>query len=396
MYFYVQHVTVDAQTRMHTVILDVALLSEHQKLASFLPSQTAQQGKASNSNASMLEFAYIPSGYDGLKENSWYDIDLGAFDGFEYQLVDSDEPGAAFLRARLIGATKTTNFAQYLTKPPENTVRNSNFQFEVEPNPKGPIELTVVDCGHGNWNEIKTGSDRLIYDVGASKVFTKTQIRKLVASRAIASETLPITVVLSHWDIDHYHALLEFSTLELNRLRVVVMPSQVPNTATFKRVDALLKKHQVPLIALSPAPNLTGSRTIVLKQYSQHGIFTLFRATSGRSRNQTGIVLGINGRKNIALLTGDHHYEKIIDVVTKEAAYKQRDCVLVAPHHGGNAGNSFPPPWLNFFSSITTVISCGKNTYGHPRADVNADLTLMQNGAAPIRTQVVNTWIQNL
>ena len=345
----------------------------------------------------MLHFSYYPSSYyESMKEGSWYDIPPGAFAGAQYQAVNADSAGASLLRANLVGVPNQSNFAQFLARPKLANVPASNLALVVQPIPEGPVTLTVVDCGHGNWNEIETTADRVIYDVGASRWFTKAQVRKVVSGRSIASETRPISIIISHWDVDHFHALLEFEPAELVKLRVAFMPSQIPDTETYRRVLKYLTRHGVELAAIQPATRTTTSRVISLEPHWNQGIFTLFRATSGRPRNQTGIVLGVRGQNAVALLTGDHHYDKVLAAVHKVPSYDGQSCVLVTPHHGGPAGNVSATAWLSYFSSLATPISCGYNSYGHPLYAVQMELKAMQAGAIPRRTDLHGTWTRRL
>lgn len=396
MYFYVQQVDIDKALRRHNVILDVATMEDHLRLASVLGGEPQLDDSVPRPQASMLSLSYPSSGHNGFKEGSWYDVDPRAFEGMQYQEVDRDGAGASFLRANLVGAPNEGNFARYLTAPRVANIPLNSIELAVDPNPTGDIELTVVNCGHGNWNEIRTVTDRVIYDVGACRSFTRAQVRAVVAGRRIASEKRWVSIVISHWDVDHYHALLEFEPAELAKLRVVFVPSQLPDTETFRRVLRRLTDHEVVLAALPPASRSGTSREIVLKMAWQKGIFTVFRATSGHSRNQTGIVLGVRGQREIALLTGDHHYDKVLAAASAVTTIGKQACVLVTPHHGGLAGNLSAADWLNAFPNLTTPISCGSNSYGHPMATVEAELRAMQTGAAPWRTDVSGTWTRTL
>lgn len=344
----------------------------------------------------MIHLSYLPEGSQGFKEGSWYDVPLDALVGAEYRTVTIDGEGGSFLRARLVGSMALSSFSQFLTTPRVANPPVSSTALVVDPNPTGDMKLTVVDCGHGNWNEIETAADRVLYDVGAGRWFTASRVRALVGARAIAAETRSITIVISHWDVDHYHALLEFSDIELTKVRAVFVPSQVPDTETYRRVLNRLTQLNVNVVALPPAAATSGSKKITLERHSNHGAFTVFRATPGRSRNQTGIVLGIRGHKEVALLTGDHHYDKVLAAAIKIPSYGQRPCILVAPHHGGHAGDPQSAAWLGFFSSLTTPISCGSNFYGHPTSDVKKELTAMQCGVTPWRTDVDGTWARVL
>jgi len=396
MYFYVQQVDIDKATGYHDVILDVAETTDHLRLASALGGLSTQEDSAAPDMASMLRFGYRPAGHHSLREGSWYDIDPGAFLGAQYLTVEDDAEGALFLRANLRDVPGR-ELAKFLVAPRVANIPIAEPELVVEANPHGAVELTVVECGHANWNEIATPNDRLLYDVGASRWFTKAEVRNIVDRRKIADESRPVSVVISHWDIDHYHALLAFNPQELAKLRLVVTPSQVPDTATYRRVSALLanQKRNIPMVACEPEPRPGHSREIVLRKRWQKGIFTLFRATPGRSRNQTGIVLGVQGKEKVAILTGDHHYQKVLAAV-RTTSLANQPCVLVTPHHGGLAGDPSAAAWLSVFPTLTTPISCGANSYGHPAAAVIAELETMQGGVAPAQTWGGGTWTQVL
>ena len=396
MYFYAQQVDIDKPSGRHDVTLDVQTLDDHVRLASALGGSGLQDPPADGAQASILQISDTPARRGGFKEGSWYDIDLAAFENMRYEIVNPDAAGASFLRARLTGNPRDGNFARYLQKPRSAHISPSTLDIVVDPDPTGDIELTIVDCGHGNWNEIRTATDRLIYDVGASRRFTAPDVRNLVASRNIASETRAVSVVISHWDVDHFHALLEFQPAELAKLRAVFVPSQVPDTQTYRRVHKRLTDNKVVLAALPPAASLGTSRAIALRPIWQRNIFTVFRATPGRSRNQTGIVLGIRGPREVALLTGDHHYEKVLAAAASSLGHGQPSCVLVAPHHGGLAGRPSAPDWLAVFSRLTTPSTCGRNSYGPPMAAIEKELKAMQAGTPIFRTDVAGTSTRTL
>jgi len=398
MLFYVQQVNKEKGSKLHQVVLDFTTYSDHRRFAQFLDGRATSDGSVQGSTPSMIRFSYEPDGYSSFREGSWYEIDMKAFDGAEYVPVEIDAAGGSFLGAELKSVLwKAVSRSKKLASPQIATVSTAPIQFFVDPNPTGSITLTVVDCGHANWNEIETPSDRIIYDVGASRYFTKAMVRDVIVSRKIGTEKRPICLFISHWDVDHYLALLEFNPVELSKLRNVVVPSQIPNTATFARVCQLLADNNVPLTAIPPAARpANSSRVIALVQHWRQGAFTIFRATSGRARNQTGIVLGVQGSNQVALLTGDHHYDKVLTASANVASYGRASCVLVTPHHGGAAGNVATKDWHNVFSSLTTPISCGANSYGHPLDEVESTLNSMQAGVPPWRTDQQGTWTTTL
>jgi beta-lactamase superfamily II metal-dependent hydrolase len=145
--------------------------------------------------------------------------------------------------------------------------------------------------------------------------------------------------------------------------------------------------------AIPPAEKLKRDRTIELLdvQSPTHlpSRIRIFRASAGKTRNQTGIVLGILGPHKNALLTGDHHYPKLLDVTCH--LYKVNPLVLVVPHHGGHAGKLDAQAWLKAFSNIETPISCGKNIWNHPYAHILSKLSIMQGNKSPPLTKVLGT-----
>jgi beta-lactamase superfamily II metal-dependent hydrolase len=259
--------------------------------------------------------------------------------------------------------------------------------------PNNSIRLDIVDCGHGNWNQVQFDDAVLIYDTGACQSYTRKDVRVFVKGRALASQTLPLYVVISHWDIDHYQALRLFTITELQKIKCVYVPNQIPNTVTYRTIKSRLDSAGVPIRALQPAAKLKSDRTIELvyvpSPSPRSNCIRLFRASGGHSRNQTGIVLGIVGKIKNALLTGDHHYPKLLDIAHHLPS--KNPLILVVPHHGGHAGVPDAQAWLKVFSKIVTPISCGKNQWGHPYRYVTDQLSLMQSNKRPMLTKTGGT-----
>ncbi|MBP0622882.1 hypothetical protein [Cupriavidus consociatus] len=381
MRFFAQHSEYDAKTKLRKVIFDFASFEDHRDLVAEMRSEIGERDEGEPA-ASMLSIEYVADRHQSFRSGSWYDIPPDFFRAMQYESVQPEDQGGAFLR----GAIKTRrqlDASPFLTGPLWAHSSERAIDFPKGTTPK--IELCVVNCGHANWNEITTPRHRLIYDVGASRSFSSAQVQALVQRMSIGSDKRPITVVISHWDVDHYHAILGFTPADLKKLKNVYAPSQTPNTDTFNRVRKSLQGHGIPLHLVPPAgADATTGRRIVLKAVLRQGRFTAFRATPGGSRNQTGIVIGVEGERRIALLTGDHHYEKILDVA--RSSYGGKPCVLVAPHHGGRAGKPDAKDWCASFPDIQAVLSCGSNSYLHPIPEVERELRNMQRGQAVWRT----------
>ena len=389
MLFYAQQVDKKVGVPGYSVILDTASLADTLQLARLLGA--FGDDIASDNPASMIRFDYLPDSYFGCREGSWYEIPDEFWEGWGYHAIDPTGPGSVFLRGELSVPEGVKNFSQHLAAPKfmERDIAPASEYPLAGPNNVAATSttttLSVIDCGHGNWNEIRTDNLRLMYDVGASRLYDASQIERLVQSQAIGAQGVEVKIYISHWDVDHYQSLLKFTDADLKVISEVTAPSQIPDTATCKRTMAMLDEHGISVRLLAPAPRANPGRTIDLVEIQQVGPLTVFRATAGRSRNQSGIVLCYEGQSKLALLVGDHHYEKILNAIQGRFP-SAKDCVFVVPHHGGNAGSIDVSAWRVLFSSFETAISCGQNAWDHPLVDNLNGLSGLHNGLASWRT----------
>jgi len=240
--------------------------------------------------------------------------------------------------------------------------------------------LKVINCGQGNWNEVHSDSHIIFYDFGASQRYTAGQITSLISSRMSKIKNKKFTIVISHWDLDHFQALRHCTVNDLSNCSAIYGPSNIPNTIVYNDVVSKMSSYKIPFFGISSTSN--EGRAIKLSRISSTRSVDVYRAGPGRSRNQTGIVLAIKGRDKVAILTGDHHYPKILNAINGK--YSGREIIMVTPHHGGNAGKLVVDSWNEEFSSVTCPISVGDNSYGHPGANIN-ELRRLE-GAPPAQT----------
>lgn len=318
---------------------------------------------------------------------SWYSIPVEIFEKSEYEDIDEESEGGGGYSGVIELKDSVTDYSQYLTNlqnEVDEFIQNSNLDFqgqlEIDFN-YTPKDLIVVNCGQGNWNEIHSKSEVLIYDTGASSRYSSSQIKNLVTKRFSQFKGKSIGIVISHWDMDHFQALKYLDKKQLSQINCVFGPSNIPPSNVYKSTIKHLMTNNVQFRLIPPTTNRSG-RAINLNQLSTSKTVDVYRAVSGSSRNQTGIVLAIKGAKRLVLLTGDHHYEKIFNAINKK--YTGRDTVLVVPHHGGESGNLILSDWQSEFSVIECPISYGDNSYDHPNQNLSR-INLLQ-GSSPKTT----------
>ena len=358
----------------------VALVDTESLDANLALEESLKVNLEASSESSMLAIDYDCEGCNGLKEGSWYEIPLSVLSEGKYDPILTDSPSALYKRAKLV-LPSPLNFTRYLASPKfaETEADQTTIKADVE-----DMKLNVIDCGQANWNEISSACQRIFFDVGASRKYTAAEVKSLVTARNLTTDGRDTHIVISHWDIDHYQALLAFTPADFQTVKSIVGPSQIPDTATYQRVEKMLVSHNLNFTTMGPAKPDT--KCIVLKFEKKTGPYSFYRATPGRSRNQTGIVMVAEGDKKVAILTGDHHYEKILEAV--KGRYHGKQCILVSPHHGGHAGTIETSKWQAEFSKIITPISVGRdNPSNHPIQGVVDDLKVLQGGVDPEQTQ---------
>ncbi|MGC9403616.1 hypothetical protein ACP43V_14290 [Vibrio genomosp. F10 str. 9ZC157] len=318
--------------------------------------------------------------YQGRKimyAGSWYRFPLIKYEAEDVQIIeispDKEDEGGAFYRNKFQIKRQIESFTELLTKVES---LDSKYDETINVDPMGLAhELVVVDCGQGNWNEIKTNSDTVIYDLGASSRYSETQIRKLIDRRFKNFSEKSVYIIISHWDMDHFQSLKYLSKDNFSKVKAVYGPTNIPSTLVYQKAIDNILNNKVPF-KLIPNTERIG-RTIDLNLLISSHSIDLYRATNGRSRNQTGIVLAVKGAEKLALLTGDHHYCKILVAILGK--YSNKKTVLVAPHHGGAAGHFSVHDWSNELSVEDCAISVGDNSYNHPNPHYN-NLKFLKNG----------------
>ncbi|MCW7552733.1 hypothetical protein NX722_08780 [Endozoicomonas gorgoniicola] len=242
------------------------------------------------------------SGRHRMHPGSWYSLPIKLFSKSEYDDIGEDDEGSGGYSGIIKVKKSIDNYTQYLTSQSKHDYKVFS---DIEIGFKNTIkELSVINCGQGNWNEIHTDNEILIYDTGASSRYKTSEIQDLVEKRFSTFKNKEICIIISHWDMDHFQALKYLSDHHLRGIKYIYGPSNIPNSNVYKSTVEHLKSKNVGLTLISPSTKRTG-RAINLNQVSSSNSVDVYRAVNGRSRNQTGIVLVIKGNSKITILTGD-------------------------------------------------------------------------------------------
>jgi beta-lactamase superfamily II metal-dependent hydrolase len=226
----------------------------------------------------------------------------------------------------------------------------------------GKIKVIVKNVGQGNWNEVYANNKcELIYDLGASIHFNTSEIKQVITS-STAFNDCP-SLIISHWDIDHYKAVFQIDDSLLSKICCIFCPSKLPNL-TSERAFKVLQRNCCFIHSIKECDSRVVKRKISLDLYFKNSNFVLFRGEKSADRNKSGLSMAIWSNSKSIILSGDHHYYQLFEHIYKEIP-SGFELNLITPHHGGEAGNL-----TNYIPKISNVniaaTSTGKNSYGHP------------------------------
>jgi beta-lactamase superfamily II metal-dependent hydrolase len=228
----------------------------------------------------------------------------------------------------------------------------------------GEIKITVRDVGHGNWNEIEYSNKRILFDIGAQKSFGEVDLLKIICKAKFKSGE-EIYIFISHWDVDHYHAILKLSNKELKLIKGIFGPTNIPKTNTAKRVTSLINKVGIKYYGIPFTAKRHLNKKIELNLLYSGAKLKIFRSSPTMSRNLDSIVILLEGNNNSVLFSGDNTYEKIFDYVLT-SCQPSVPLNLILPHHGGGAGKFNFSSWTTVALENIIISFCENNSYGHP------------------------------
>ncbi|WP_449101067.1 hypothetical protein [Pseudomonas veronii] len=222
-----------------------------------------------------------------------------------------------------------------------NLPQLSMTDFEVELSNTNADLLAVYDVGQGNANAIlsasrfgEPGVPTLYYDLGAGVYRNK----RTTPNPLVFCFTEKPTIVLSHWDADHWAGAYAFAAhgaypaLE----RTWIAPFQIVGPVHVAFAHEVLAKGGKFFTYCVPA-GLVGVAPL------RHGRQVRFTLGNGPDRNSTGIVMAVEATTHPSprswLLTGDCDYQYFVDVLDPLPPVG-----MVVPHHGADLDPNTPVP----------------------------------------------------
>jgi len=234
--------------------------------------------------------------------------------------------------------------------------------------PEGELQVHFIDVGQGDSALLITNEGTVLIDCGTRDAgYT---VASYVKDRTDTVDYL----ILTHPHEDHIGGAV--AVFDAVKVKNVIMPDRVADTATFDRLlDSIEKSSADVISAVSGDKYNVGDLSMTILSPDDPDKY--------EDTNNVSIVLKADFGRCSFMFTGDAETLVEEDIMKSSLPLSLKCDVLKVSHHGSSTSSSVD--FLKRVSPEIAVISCGEdNSYGHPHREVIHRLEDM--GARTFRT----------
>lgn len=232
-------------------------------------------------------------------------------------------------------------------------------------NLKEHFVVKVLDVGQGSTNLIYDDKTLTIFDCGVSMGYSESEgVDVLKRIQYLFDSYRRTSLVISHWDCDHYNLLTLMDDKLISCFCCIFIPSTIISL-TAKNVLKKIYKNCRYIRAFSPL-SVSKKRKVGIQPVISKKNYELYVGEKSSSINKSGLALLVKGNHDAVVLSADHSNYQIWDCIyplSVQGACSKMN--IVVPHHGGDCGK------INVKSlseqAGDAVVSVGKNGYKHPQ-----------------------------
>ncbi len=236
--------------------------------------------------------------------------------------------------------------------------------------PSNALKIYYLDVGQGDSSVIKTPDNKIIVvDGGGSSEWEKNSydIGKKITVPALQHIGIwqVDTVIVSHIHDDHLGGVL--SILESYKVKQVILPASDSYgksefaSANLEKLKAILKDKKISIKYLKNSSSIKVSKNVELKVLAPEEPFI---QNTDSDVNNNSMVFKLIYKDFDALFTGDIQMEAEQRLLDKDI---QSDVLKVA-HHGSPYSST--EDFIVQVDPEISIISVGKNNYGHPSKEI--------------------------
>ena len=230
---------------------------------------------------------------------------------------------------------------------------------------KSEFVVKVLDVGQGSTNLIYDDKTLTIFDCGVSMGYSKSEcVNVLKRMQYLFDSCRKTSLVISHWDCDHYNLLTLMDDKLISDFCCVFLPATVISL-TAKNVVKKIYKDCRFIRTFSPL-SVSKKRKIGIRPIIAKKNYELYVGEKCSSINKSGLALFVKGDCDAVILSADHSNYQIWDCIyplSVQGACSKMN--IVVPHHGGDCGK-INVKYLSEQAGVA-VVSVGKNGYKHPQ-----------------------------
>lgn len=227
------------------------------------------------------------------------------------------------------------------------------------------FNLEVVDVGQGSTNLVYDDNTLTVFDCGASMTYPESQCQSILKGiRGLFSSSRTISLIISHWDCDHYNLLTVMDDNLMRQFCCVFVPPKI-STLTAKNVIKRLYKNCNYIRTFKPFPRMKKRKVGIHSVIKNHN-YELYVGEMCSSINNSGLALAVKGVNDFVILGADHSNYQVWDCIYPQISRGGYSTLnIVVPHHGGDCGK-INVKHIAEHPGIA-AISVGKNYYKHPQ-----------------------------
>lgn len=236
--------------------------------------------------------------------------------------------------------------------------------------PSTALKIYYLDVGQGDASVIKTPNNKVIVvDGGGSSEWEKStyDIGKRLTVPAL--QHLGIwqidTVIVSHIHDDHLGGVI--SILESYKVGQVMLPTSDKYgegefaSINFEKLKAICKDKKIPVTYLKSNSSIMVSKNVELRVLAPEEPFI---ENTDSDVNNNSVVFKLKYKEFDALFTGDIQQEAELRLSNKDIKCD----VLKIAHHGSPYSST--EDFIALADPVVSIISVGRNNYGHPSKEI--------------------------
>lgn len=220
------------------------------------------------------------------------------------------------------------------------------------------LKITVFDVGESDSILIQTPNHKnILIDTGNSGYHGFSSAKNIVIAYLRSQGIRHLdALVLTHPDKDHIGGALDI--LEGIKVITVYQNGEFSHSKTYKKIQKFMIKHNQKKMILNNDNSINIDKSVKIKAIRNVN-------ADQSSHNDNSIILYLTYKHFSALFMGDAEKNSLLDI---ENTVKSPVTLLKVGHHGSK--RSVDSKFLSILKPRISVISVGKNRYGHPKRNI--------------------------